>query len=128
MTKKFRVWSDYHKKFVVQGAEFGLQRLFEDFSVSLMGKWQRNEDYEMPAYIGGYKIQQWTGLTDSQGVEIYEGDIVEYKISGYKYRDLVFYEGCSFKSGPLDKSSSSPLEGISVIGLIVGNIFESPIK
>lgn len=122
MTKKFRVWDKQDKSFLSK-------EYLKEFKVSI--SWD-GETIHQDFWVGTKTIgkdvivQQWTGLTDSQGVEIYEGDIVEYKISGYKYRDLVFYEGCSFKSGPLDKSSSSPLEGINVIGLIIGNILEKP--
>lgn len=135
MTKKFRAWSDYHKKFVVQGAEFGLQRLFEDFSVSLMGKWQRNEDYEMPFRIADYKIQQWTGLTDSQGVEIYEGDIVSTIYPEYKTAKVFFcINSGSFRllSGNValpmvtmrTQGGQSP-KLINVFEKVIGNIFQN---
>lgn len=127
MTKKFRIWNKLAKIFVSN--ENAAENCNSIFSILPSGEIIENYCGSiLKKDLSNFEIQQWTGLTDSQGVEIYEGDIIEYKISGYKYRDLVFYEGCSFKSGPLDKSSSSPLEGISEIGLIVGNVFESPIK
>lgn len=132
MIKKFRVWSDYHKEFLIQGAEFGLQRLFEDFSVALMGKWQRNEDYKMPFRISDYKIQQWTGLTDSQGVEIYEGDILEQEHDYIetpiqKWTGVVeFYSDNASENGWRIKTPYDFGLKIHHTAKTIGNIFQTP--
>jgi len=77
---KFRVWSDYHKSFVIEGGGFGLQRLFEDFSFTLRGRFSRGEDYKMPSNVEDYEINQWTGLVDKNGIDIYQGDYLSFTI------------------------------------------------
>lgn len=71
------------------------------------------------------EVMQFTGLKDSAGKDIFEGDIIDYGYSGYKFRDFVFYEGASFVSGPLDKSAANPIYGTHAIAVVVGNIFEN---
>lgn len=71
-------------------------------------------------------IQQFTGLYDEKGKNIYEGDIVKIYVSGiYTKGTVIFYKGafmvedtCGFKHYP-DKWILVELE-------IIGNIFENP--
>lgn len=123
-TLKFRVWSDYHKKFVINGGEFGISRLFEDFSIGLDKHFPRNNDYKMPHYISDYAVQQWTGLFDSAGREIYEGDIVEYECNDPRFsRSVVRWTHEHEDNHPGFMISSS----WSQYGepTIVGNIYEN---
>lgn len=134
MTKKFRIWSPYHKKFVIEGAGFGLECLFERIYIKIKGTWSRNQDYETPTNVNSYVVQQWTGLTDSQGVEIYEGDIVEqvfhsvfsttYEKDGklipvypIGWRFEVKYR--RYKMSPFDLSAENDFK-------VIGNIFQNP--
>lgn len=125
MNHKFRIWSDYHKKFVVENGEFGLQRLFEDFSATLKGKWSRNEDYNTPSHIGDYKITQWTGLKDKNGQNIYCGDIVSGEFYDTEYHHSKTIEApVVFNNGAFNISSSNWHKPSLQI---VGNIFENPL-
>lgn len=59
---KFRVWNDIKGKFI---------------SPLLMDTSNANLYYYDMAGCGGV-IQQYTGLTDKNGVEIYEGDVIRF--------------------------------------------------
>lgn len=136
MNYKFRVWSDYHKSFVIEGGGFGLQRLFEDFSFTLRGRFSRGEDYKMPNNVEDYKINQWTGLKDSTGKDIYEGDIIQFEmhlcLERVIFRDGAF--GVHFnwkhsKDGRRKDSDSAdfyPLLDIGYSKKVVGNFYQNP--
>lgn len=116
MTKKFRVWDLVGEKWM------------DVFEVNLL-----EHDYlNNPEY----QIQQWTGLTDSQGVEIYEGDIVSTIYPEYKTAKVFFcINSGSFRllSGNValpmvtmrTQGGQSP-KLINVFEKVIGNIFQTP--
>lgn len=114
---KFRVWDTHLLK-------------FRDLAIA----WNpnTNENYGIDGEEGhypvskGYIIQEFTGLLDFHGKEIYEGDILEYSTihddtPKQLYRrqpaEIIFNNGC-FKIGPWTLQSLIKLE-------IKGNIFQN---
>ena len=70
------------------------------------------------------EIMQFTGLLDKQGVEIYEGDVIE-DMENKEYRYVVEFIGGGFhlKDFPADEYSFEYETGQSEV---IGNIYENP--
>ena len=131
---KFRVW-DLEKKFYLnQDDEFHF--------------YEPDRGWQCPVPLceclrdkKRYVVQQYTGLTDSKGNHIYEGDIIKEhhfedwgdKI-GYEYIGIVVYKVCSdgilfaeYKTIPA-KNQNTKFRGNAIQSdcEVIGNIFKNP--
>lgn len=88
-------------------------------------------DYEVsPETVG-----QFTGLHDTNGKEIYEGDILQYIGRGADIVGKIYYREVTFKEGSFciyckDLNIHSPMSGYITNGVlgwdVVGNIHDTP--
>jgi hypothetical protein len=106
---KFRVWDFFHKQWIT-GAAIELNGCII------------NTSFAEP--VTNCVALQYTGLTDKNGVPIYEGDIIHLKF-GELNANLVVkwdkYMGLKYHNG-----GWTSLVHVDTHGEVIGNIFENP--
>ena len=122
--KKFRVWLPSLNKFGddnsvfmnCYGKLYGVTRpSLVDDSRSIVNIGQFKE-------FDGYTIQWYTGLTDKNGKEIYEGDIIHLKFNDENANLVVKwdkYMGLEYHNG-----GWTSMVHVDTHGEVIGNIFE----
>jgi uncharacterized phage protein (TIGR01671 family) len=116
---KFKVWDKLEKRMILP--DQGYQG---HYVLSLKG-----EFHNLQNGSGGkeYIVQQYTGLKDKNGKEIYEGDI--FKGGDYKW-DAVRFEGGQFEVNLMGARVFTLQELCCDIDYelpeVIGNIFETP--
>jgi hypothetical protein len=138
---KFRIWDKQYKKWIENSSSFhcnsnwticpftgnlvdyvgAIDENGENFSASPANDyyWEDGKIIKEPRYV----IQQYTGLKDSKGNEIYEGDILTCKYADQEVTEAISYseEYAAFTHG-----EHALWRGWLGEAEIIGNIFENP--
>lgn len=121
--RKFRVWSDYWKKYATEA------ELYMDGSVDAIFE----DDDGVPHHDNTDLVVEFdTGLKDKNDKEIYDGDIVEEdidfnsKMTDGTFRYRVYWDEC-WSLDPIGRESiHDELWQTNLSRRVIGNIHENP--
>ena len=88
---KFRAWDKQNKEMVYSGIEDCFY--VNTKGVMFMYSHPKSIAGQITEYVKDYDVMQFTGLKDCNGVDIYEGDIVQPKYNRLPATDVVFEKG-----------------------------------
>jgi uncharacterized phage protein (TIGR01671 family) len=113
----YRVWHKIEKRFVdLRSIDFELDNIGYDC--------QGEAHYYDVAKFDEIVFQQFTGLKDPEGIDIYEGDIVRYELDGTVYTQTVGWGNNGWEM--IDtRLYSTPLITNLPNFEVIGNIFEN---
>jgi uncharacterized phage protein (TIGR01671 family) len=105
---KFRAWDTAIKR-MIEWDELKKHHLSGHFDSYNKG------EYTLGEYCS-FQIMQYTGLTDHNGKEIYEGDLI--KVVGAESGEMIVH---------VDDITILPLSTLYPAGEIIGNVHENPV-
>lgn len=120
---KFRAWGGgAERKYFVH---FNLDSVFEDYVCDIDNCGQGSVDGDLIHGKGNIiAVQQFTGLLDKNGKEIYEGDVIRTERCTFE----VVYQECEFGrttgNGIVSLNTVRDYEGEELE--VIGNIYENP--
>ncbi|WP_373757682.1 YopX family protein [Jeotgalibaca porci] len=122
---KFRVWCKQYEEFI----QFNKMGFLEDGSLWYVQGVDENEEEINPPYFenqNDWELMQYTDLKDTNGVEIYDGDVIRFILGDYNIREyveeVVYSDGAFWCGNWLlfdAKMNDDDLE-------VLGNIYENP--
>lgn len=92
-------------------------------------RYSDDDEISLPVNENEYILEQYTGLKDKNGKEIYEGDIFSYDFHDDSYGEIVFCDGAFMKEWVTSEGEylTTYIEKIDLeMFEIIGNIHENP--
>jgi uncharacterized phage protein (TIGR01671 family) len=124
---RFRVWDAKYNKFVVPNMD---NHDVYFYLSSILAELVPLKEYE-----GRFILQQFTGYSDKNGREVFEGDILKYKIyegnmdsrdDAYEYVDKVKFENGTYFPRPHSFVCEDSWYNHEFFDLeVIGNVFEN---
>lgn len=120
---KFRIWDKKNTKFISKW-----ERVFINaweccvYTKSELEK----KDFSYNKDLSEIEVEQFTGLKDKHGKEIYEGDIVKFDYRGLFLKGEVVFSNGGWELKGVDYGEHFRLIEIVHLCEVVGNIHENP--
>jgi hypothetical protein len=112
---KFRAWDNLRKEWLKKKV-YHFNPHFNEEGIG---------EFRLPQHPQGFTIQQYTGLKDKNGKEIYEGDILKWYEGENNLSEVIFQNG-SFMVRGINWGAFWYISDYYDVYTCFGNIFENP--